>query len=136
MEEHEGNYSGTTGCKAEITEQSWTEIVKIIEKKLSAIDRGELIRTFIIPAETGLQMMIMVHHLVGDGKSLIYFIQDIMNALAGATLNYKPLVLLSGDSFAETSLPLPAELYARYCRYKWKSRYFTWQDYYDLHNKY
>lgn len=38
--------------------------------------------------------MIMAHHLVGDGKSIIYFVKDIMNALADITLTYKPLTYL------------------------------------------
>lgn len=125
-----------SGCKVKISDHSWQELVKINEKEPFAIDKGELIRTFIIPAESGIQMMIMAHHLAGDGKAVIYFIQDIMNALTGVSLTYKPLALLSGNSFTETALPIPAKLYARYCSRKWKNCYFTWQDYYDLHDKY
>lgn len=48
--------------------------------------------------------MIMAHHLAGDGKSIIYLIKDIMNALAKKPLTYKPLVLLKKNSFSDTRL--------------------------------
>lgn len=125
-----------SGCKTEITDKSWIEIVKLNEKIPFALDKGELVRTFIIPAEANTQIMIMAHHLVGDGKSIIYFVKDIMNALSGTPLTYKPFTLLTRNSFLETGLSAPAKLYVRYCKHKWKSCFFTWQDYYDLHHKF
>lgn len=125
-----------SGCKTMITDKNWIELVKESEKLPFAIDKGELVRTFIIPAETDIQIMVMAHHLAGDGKSIIYLIKDIMNALAQNPLTYKPLVLLKRNSFSDTRLSVPAKLFVHYCRRKWKKCYFTWQDYYDLHNKY
>lgn len=125
-----------SGCKIIITDKDWTELVRENEKKPFAIDRGELIRTFIIPAEADTKIMIMAHHLAGDGKSILYFVQDIMNALAENPPAYKPLVLLKRNSFSDTRLSASAKLFVHYCRRKWKNCYFTWQDYYNLHNKY
>lgn len=125
-----------SGCKTMITDKNWIELVRENEKLPFEIDKGELIRTFIIPSDTDTQIMIMAHHLVGDGKSIIYLIKDIMNALAGKTLTYKPLVLLKKDSFSDTRISVSAKLYANYCKRKWKNCFFTWQDYYKLHNKY
>lgn len=98
-------------------------------------DKGELVRVFIIPSEDKTQIVIMAHHLVGDGKSIIYFIKDIMNALSGIPLTYKPLTLLERN-LPKKGLPAIAKLYARYCKHKWNNRPFTWQDYYHLHRKY
>lgn len=95
-----------------------------------------MVRTFIIPSETDTQIIITAHHLAGDGKSIIYMIKDIMNALAKKPLTYKPLVLLNKNYFANTNLSVSAKLYAQYCRRKWKNCFFTWQDYYNTHNKY
>lgn len=124
-------------CKIEIENENknWIELVKKSEKNPFAIDKGELVRAFIIPSEDKTQIVIMAHHLAGDGKSTIYFIKDIMNALSGIPLTYKPLTLL-GRNFPQKGLSVIAKLYARYCNHRWNNRFFTWQDYYDLHNKY
>ena len=54
-----------------ITNKKWIELVRENEKLPFEIDKGELVRTFIIPADTDTQFMIMAHHLVGDGKSKV-----------------------------------------------------------------
>lgn len=129
-----------SGCQTVVTDKSWPDLIKINEKVPFALDKGELVRTFILPNETDTRVLIMAHHLAGDGKSLLYFIQDMMNALAGVPLVYKPLTLLTPDSlpktFPKTALSVSARLYARHCRRKWKNHFFTWQDYYTLHHKY
>lgn len=124
-------------CKIELENEnrSWTELVEQNEKIPFAIDRGELVRVFIIPSEDKTQIIIMAHHLAGDGKSVIYFVKDIMNALSDIPLSYKPLTLLERN-LPQKGLSLKAKLYARYCKYKWNNRFFAWRDYYDLHNKY
>ncbi len=125
-----------TGCRTAVSDKGWLELVRENEKIPFAINEGELIRTFVIPTETETQILIMAHHLAGDGKSILYFIKDIMNALVGTPLSYKPLTLLTRHSFFRTTLPLPAECYVRYCNRKWNHDVFTWQDYYRLHNEY
>ncbi len=125
-----------TGCKVSITDKNLLTLIKEYEKIPFAIDKGELVRTFIILTETNTLIMIMAHHLVGDGKSLIYFIKDMMSALSKTSLTYKPLTLLTKNHLSETRLSVPAKLYTRYCKRKWNNRYFDWQDYYRLHNKY
>ena len=126
-----------SNCKIEIKNENknWIELVNQNEKIPFAIDKGELIRAFIIPSEDKTQIVIMAHHLVGDGKSIIYFIKDIMNALSGIPLIYKPLTLLE-RGLPQKGLPVIAKLYAHYCNHKWDNRFWGWQDYYDMHNKY
>ncbi len=60
----------------------------------------------------------------------------IRKLLAEMPLTYKPLEVLTRNSFSKTKLAISAELYARYCRYKWENDVFTWQDYCNIHNKY
>lgn len=115
--------------------KNWIELVNQNESIPFAIDKGELVRAFIIPSDDKTQIVIMAHHLVGDGKSIIYFIKDIINALSGMPLTYKPLTLLERN-LPHKGMPAIAKLYARYCKYKWNNRFFTWQDYYHLHKKY
>ena len=126
-----------SNCKIEVKceNENWIEIVKQNEKIPFAIDKGELVRTFIIPSEDETQIIIMAHHLVGDGKSIIYFVKDIMNALSDIPLIYKPFTLLERN-LPQKGLPVIAKLYARYCKHKWDNHFFTWQDFYDLHGKY
>lgn len=125
-----------SNCKVEISNEDWLEVVKKNEKISFAIDKGELVRTYIIPLEEKTQILIMAHHLVGDGKSVIYFIKDIMNALSDIPLTYKPLTLITRESLPKKGLSLLAKLYTKYCKNKWNNRSFGWQDNYNLHNKY
>ena len=124
-------------CKIEIENENknWIELVNQNEKNPFAIDKGELVRVFIIPSTDKTQIIIMAHHLAGDGKSVMYFVKDIMNALSDIPLTYKPLTLLERN-LPQKGLSVTAKLYAYYCNYKWNNHFFVWQDYYDLHNKY
>lgn len=124
-----------TGCRTAISDQDWLELVHENEKIPFAINEGELIRTFVIPG-THTRILVMAHHLAGDGKSILYFIKDVMNALAGTPLPYKPLSLVTKSSLAGTPLSIPAKYFVRYCSHKWNHEVFTWQDYYRLHDKY
>lgn len=126
-----------SNCKIEIKDKNknWIELVNQNENIPFAIDKGELVRVFIIPSEDKTQIIIMAHHLVGDGKSIIYFVKDIMNALSDIPLTYKPLTLLE-RGLPQKGLPVIAKLYAHYCNHKWHNRFWGWQDYYDMHNKY
>lgn len=66
-----------TGCKIFCDNRKWQDILKESEKKPFALWNGELIRTYINKSENNVVIYIMAHHLVGDGKSIIYFIKDI-----------------------------------------------------------
>ena len=114
-----------SGCKIEIEykNKNWIELVYQNEKIPFAIDKGVLVRVFIMPLADKTQIIIMAHHLAGDGKSIIYFVKDIMNALSDIPLTYKPLTLLERD-LPQKGLSVSAKLYARYCNYKWNNRFF------------
>lgn len=126
-----------SNCKIEIRAENtdWIALVYQQEKIPFAIDQGELVRVFILPAEDKTLLLLMAHHLTGDGKSMIYFVKDIMTALADTPLTYKPLTFLERNLPTKGLLTV-AKLYARYCKHKWDNRFWVWQDYYDMHNQY
>lgn len=128
-----------SGCKIIVTKKNPKEIIKENEKNPFDIAKGELMRVFISISDYGADLLIMAHHLVGDGKSIVYFLEDIMNSLNGKKLIYKPLYPITDKSFPEKDkFPLFIKLYINKMNKKWKDDgcNFTWNDYYSIHNKY
>jgi hypothetical protein len=85
------------------------------------------------------QILIMAHHLAGDGKSIVYFIDDIMNALNGNQILYKKMRLLSTENLPKGSkIPLFMKGYINYYNYSWKrkGRAFSTDDIKMVHDIY
>jgi hypothetical protein len=128
-----------SGCKVSVSTDSWNNIMSQNEKMPFAIDQGELMRVFVIEANEETHLFIMAHHLVGDGKSVTYFTRDVMTALSGKSLEFKPLQLIDEASFpVKSKLPLPYKLYVKKFNKKWKRTgcTFRWEDYYNVHKIY
>lgn len=128
-----------SGCKVSIVHEDWRTLIRENEKVPFNIEHGELIRTFVIPSEEGAALLIMAHHLVGDGKSITFFLEDIMKALTGKKLDYKPVQLIKKESFPQKSrISVIIKLYVSRFNRKWKrmGSNFTWEDYYKIHKEY
>lgn len=128
-----------SGCKISIVKDNWLELIRQNEKIPFAINQGELIRVFVITSKEATYLFLMAHHLAGDGKSITYFLEDIMKALSGERLEYKELELITQDSLPPKSeLPRLAKLYASWYNHKWKNtgRIFHWKNYYEIHEQY
>lgn len=128
-----------SGCKVYISKNTWKDIIIQNEKIPFAIDKGELMRVFVITSGDSVYLLIMAHHLAGDGKAVTYFIEDIMKALSGESMEYKPIKLITKDSMpTKSELPLPVRLYVKTLNKKWKptGRTFNWDDYYNIHRTY
>jgi hypothetical protein len=128
-----------SGCNISISHKSWKEIIKENEKATFNIHQGELVRAFIIPSDENVSLLIMAHHLAGDGKSMVYFLEDVLKALAGEELEYKPLRLMGDQDFSQDSnIPFLFKMYANRFNRKWNkgSRVFYWEDYYTVHEFY
>lgn len=134
-----------SGCKTLYDNRSWETIMCESEKNPFAIHDGELIRTFIIERTRGegqevtVQLLICAHHLVGDGKSIVVLLRDIVDSLQGKKPVYKPMVLIDKDFLANKSkLPTGVWLAVKMANRKWEKteRVFTWEDYYDIHRRY
>ena len=62
----------------------WKDIIRREEKKRFKIEEGEFLRGFVYESNAeGANLIFMMHHLGGDGKSLVYFIETFMNFLSG-----------------------------------------------------
>lgn len=129
-----------SNCKVTISYDDWRKVIKVNEKIPFSLKDGELIRSFIFSTEKNTAFLIMAHHLVGDGKSIIYLIESILTALSGEKLPYRPLSLLTRETLSKTKkLPFAVTLYTKLCNQKWEKMgnpSFSWEDYYNLHTRY
>lgn len=115
------------------------EVIRKNERILFRIEAGELMRVFIIRREGKIILHIMAHHLIGDGKSIVCFIENIMTSLAGEKNTYKPMVLLNDATLPENcKLPFTIKTLINVLNQKWKKtgRSFSFADYYLMYNKY
>ncbi len=129
-----------SGCKVEIIQGDWQEMVKRNEKVPFVLEEGELVRCFISVSGELPFFVVMAHHLAGDGKAIVYFIESIMSALAGKKPEYRPLTLLTKQNLPKTGrYPFIAKAYSVFCNRKWSKMgnpTFSWNDYYNLHKRY
>lgn len=127
-----------SGCSVTCCDKSIEELLSMVGKKPLRIDKGELMRVY-ITGEDETWVYIIAHHLVGDGKSIIYFIGDMMRAFAGKKLSFTPIKLISPDSLPKNSrLPVFYKWLVNRANRKWRKnpRVFSAEDYYSLHEKY
>ena len=87
----------------EISDEDWMILIKRNTKRKYHILEGELCRFFLIRHEAVLELLIIGHHLAGDGLSFIYLLKDIMNSLEGKQLQYKALELVDVNKFPKKS---------------------------------
>lgn len=129
-----------TCCSVQETSLSYHDVILEEEKKAFKLDEGELVRCFIRQFENKTGLLIYAHHLVGDGKAVMCFINDIGNALIGKELTYQPLNLLTKEDITQTyQLPKKVTLYTKFCNLRWKllgNKVFTFDDYYKNHEHY
>jgi len=128
-----------SGCRVTVVKKDWRKVLSEQEKLLFDLAHGELVRVFVIPSGQEVFLLIAAHHLAGDGKSMVYFLEDVMHALSGKRLANKPLYGITGDFFTKESRLLPGvRLYADAWNRKWKrsGRFFTWEDYERVHQSY
>lgn len=128
-----------SGCKVFFEQRDWKEILKESEKQPFDLKNGELIRTYIITDKEELTLFILAHHLAGDGKSILVLVDDIMNALDGTALTYKPMVLIDQNYLKKRAkLPFLVNLFVNNRNRAWRKKgtAFTWEDYSAIHKKY
>lgn len=83
------------------TELSLEKLIGSCEKERFRIENGEFIRGFLVPDG----IVFMMHHLAGDGKSLLYFIETFMKCLEG-----KECEFISFRSLTMEDLPKSSKL--------------------------
>lgn len=110
-----------------VTQMSLLDLISENEKIRFRIEEGEWIRCFDSPDG----LVFMMHHLGGDGKSLLYFIETFMSVLAGDDPAFVPFKNLTLDNLPEDSgIPLFYEPIIRSWNEKWfkDKKVFNFED--------
>lgn len=119
--------------------EDWEEKVTEQEKKVFDLQSGELIRFFVKNNEDTTQLLIIAHHLVGDGLSITYFVEDTVNALNGKNIEYKTLKLYDRKDLPPESKLNPLMLMMlKNINRKWNKtgKVFVFQEYEKMFQKY
>lgn len=128
-----------SGCKFFSGEGNWRNLINESEKTPFAIHQGELVRVFATEENQQIVLLIHAHHLVGDGKSILILVGDIVKSLAGEALTYKPMLLADRNFLEKRARLMPGiKLAIKKVNQKWEKvgKTFTWDDYYLIHKKY
>ncbi|MBR6769931.1 MAG: hypothetical protein IKM28_01565 [Lachnospiraceae bacterium] len=125
-----------TGCKVFIDQRDWIDILHENEKKTFKLNEGELARTFIIDKQDEVQLLLMVHHILGDGSSMVLLVQDILSNLAGEGVEYKPLNNIL--EVPRCKYPFAKKIGIKLLNHQWRKtgRTFTWKDYFSIHENF
>ena len=117
----------------------WKELVREQQKIPFAIDKGEFIRFFYQYTQSGIILLIIVHHIAGDGISFTYFLQDIMKSLSGMQIENKKINLFDMESLPkESKLSFPMTWLLKSMNKKWEKsgKIFGFDDYLYMYDKY
>ena len=129
----------SSGCKFFFDSRSFITIIKESEKNPFAIQKGELVRTYLTIENQEMVLLIHAHHLVGDGKSILILVKDVVDGLSGKQPEYKPTFLIDQRFLRKKAkLRLGIRLALKNVNRKWEKvgKAFTWEDYYDVHKRY
>lgn len=129
-----------SGCTVQLAQGDWQDLLRRQEKRPFDLQNGELMRVFALTSPQGqTQLLVMAHHLAGDGKAIVGFIEDVLRTLAGTPPAFCPLWVLAKETMPKaTGLPATAAWYAAHCNRHWqrKGRAFGWQDLEQLQQTY
>jgi len=139
------NYLVDESCK------DWQTIVKEQQKISFDIENGEYLRFYIISnSDSGndtitnsttqkVTLLIIAHHLAGDGTSFAYLLQDIMRAINGEKIEIKPVGLFDLSSLPKASrLGFIMSLMLKILNKQWKKKEhkFTFDEFKEMNSKY
>lgn len=123
----------------EISNKSYIEIAREQESKVFKLEKGELIRFFILNGASDIELLIISHHLAGDGLSIVYLLEDIMKALSGNKLEFKPMHIFSVDDLPKKSEMNPiAKMFLKRINLNWRKsgKVFSYADYENMFSTY
>lgn len=83
--------------------EQWQEVVANQTKELFHPEEGNLIRFFYSYKEDNTELLFIAHHLMGDGTSYAFLMQDIMCALTGKDVQTKPMELFQMEDLPKKS---------------------------------
>ncbi len=130
-----------TGCKVFIDSRDWQDIMYENEKNAFRLNEGELFRIFIIPNQKKQEytLFLMAHHIIGDGKSLLFMLEDILANLSGQEVKYRPLdnagILLPSKMIKPQFM---VRSFIKLLNHMWRKerKVFGWQDYFYVHEQF
>lgn len=104
------------------TDEEQDEIIAREERTRFKTEQGEFLRAHCIKhTAEGLTMLFCMHHLGGDGKSLIYFIETFMQALDEQELDFRVMRRAETDSLPpESKLSFANSMFVRYFNKHWQ----------------
>lgn len=73
----------------------WKDTAAEQEQVPFHLGKGETIRFFFSQKENGTEFLIISHHIIGDGKSMMIFMDGLMKVLNGEPISFRPLQLMS-----------------------------------------
>ena len=121
---------------------SWEETLAVQQKMMFEIDKGEMIRGFYSLGTDRTEVLLLAHHLAGDGKSMISFVEQFMEVLASqdqARLPYLDIRSTTmGDLPRKVRNGMLIGLYLKYYNWKWKQSgtTFNMEDRVRIHEQY
>ena len=129
-----------SGCRVERSHLEWKELLNQQEKIPFVLEEGEMVRCFIHEFDDKTGLFIYAHHVVADGKGMMCFINDVMNALCHKPLTYKPLNILTKEAIEkEYKLPWIVKAYVTFSNVRYKlfvNKVCQWDDYYGINQHY
>ena len=127
-------YENSTSHKNSIvfTDIEFSELIQEQERIRFRIEDGEFLRCFVLHANNDtMKICFFLHHLGGDGKSLIYFIETFLRYLNGEKSEYQKIILLDRKTLPKNAkLPLWAKWLVKSYNKKWQKerRVFDFND--------
>ncbi|MBR5386086.1 MAG: hypothetical protein IK142_00730 [Clostridiales bacterium] len=116
----------------EVTDEDLDEVRKQQERVRFRIEEGEYVRAFAKRGEGKTTLLFMMHHIAGDGKSLLYFVEDYMAFFAQGERSVKKI--RTAETVKKLD-PISTAIVRRYNR-KWNGHVFTIEDLDKAHEMY
>ena len=126
-------------CQVSATDKKWKQLIYEEARKPINIWQGEWIRFFVLPEQEGKTLVMIAHHLLGDGMSYAYFLQDVMRALVNEKLSDKPIRLFAmSDLPKESELSLGMRMMMKWLNKRWQKteRLFEQKDFLQMSEQY
>jgi NRPS condensation-like uncharacterized protein len=122
-------------------DMDWKLLIHEQERLPFHIEKGDMIRFFIIKQVEQIRLVIIAHHLVGDGMAMIYLIRDIMAALDNPSIHYDkmPVRVFHEEDFPkDVKLNPIIQLLAKQINKNWSKRkkVFTYDEFLAMFHSY
>ena len=112
------------GSSLRFTEEDLQKVRQREERIRFRIEEGEYLRVFVKPEGEETSVLFLMHHLGGDGKSLLYFIEGFLTFLSGGSVPFREI----RTEETKENLDFISRGIIRYYNRRWKKRIFSFED--------